>query len=280
MTLGVVTRAVVVLAALAVKAAGECDCGSEFVQREGTHFVLNCERFDVHGYNAYFLFQQPYLAPKVFGHAQELNMNVVRVHTFADGYGNWKSLQTQPGVYNWQAWQDMDDMLHQAKQYGQKVIMTIVNYWEAYGGMDQYVAWSPTAWQRSQFYTDAHCKQTYKNHINQLVNRVNHNTGVAYKDDPTILCWQLINEGRIGVNTAISQFWSLQGWLQEMGAYIKSLDSNHMVNAGTEGWFGPQQISGYYHANYNPGSWATTLGACAREGTGNVAVGSSCLSTR
>ena len=230
--------------------------------------------------------QFPNKAQDVFNNAKQLNLNVVRVHSFADGFGNWVPLQQSPGDYNWQGWQNMDDMLYevrgayrlwialtyqamslplcrlmlQAQKNGQKVILPLVNYWEAYGGMDQYVAWSPTAWQREQFYTDWHCKQTYKNHLNQMVNRVNHNTGVMYKDDPTILAWQLVNEGRIGVNSAVSQFWSLQSWLAEMGAYLKSIDPNHMINAGTEGWFGPQQISGYNYVSYNPGAWGTLLG--------------------
>jgi hypothetical protein len=37
----------------------------------------------------------------------------------------------------------------------------------------------------------------YKNFLTALVTRVNTITGVAYRDDPTIFAWELINEPRV-----------------------------------------------------------------------------------
>jgi mannan endo-1,4-beta-mannosidase len=37
----------------------------------------------------------------------------------------------------------------------------------------------------------------YKNFLTALVTRVNTVTGVAYRDDPTIFAWELINEPRV-----------------------------------------------------------------------------------
>lgn len=51
----------------------------------------------------------------------------------------------------------------------------------------------------------------------------------AYKNDATILSWNLINEPRcdaIGCNT------DMLAWIQEMAPYLKSLDSNHLVTVG------------------------------------------------
>jgi mannan endo-1,4-beta-mannosidase len=37
----------------------------------------------------------------------------------------------------------------------------------------------------------------YKNFFKALITRVNTVTGVAYRDDPTIFAWELINEPRV-----------------------------------------------------------------------------------
>ena len=49
---------------------------------------------------------------------------------------------------------------------------------------------------KNLFYTDAKCKQAYKNYVKMLINRTNSITGVVYKNDPTIFAWDLMNEVR------------------------------------------------------------------------------------
>lgn len=46
------------------------------------------------------------------------------------------------------------------------------------------------------FFKEEACKKLYKDHVTFMVNRVNSYTGKAYKNDPTILAWNLINEPR------------------------------------------------------------------------------------
>jgi mannan endo-1,4-beta-mannosidase len=69
------------------------------------------------------------------------------------------------------------------------------------------------------------------------LNRVNHYSGVAYKDDPTIMAWELMNEPRYektGTDED-STGATLRAWVDEMGAHIKSIDSRHLLGAGLEG---------------------------------------------
>ena len=68
---------------------------------------------------------------------------------------------------------------HQAWNYGQRVMMTLVNYWEGFGGMDVYVSWSSTAFQREDFYTDPYAKSLFKDHISVMLNHVNAFTGLV-----------------------------------------------------------------------------------------------------
>jgi mannan endo-1,4-beta-mannosidase len=81
-------------------------------------------------------------------------------------------------------------------------VIPFVNNWNDFGGMDQYVRWRDIStpdgqtWYHDSFYTDPFIKQWYKDWIAHLLNRVNTYNGIAYKNDPTIMTWELGNEPR------------------------------------------------------------------------------------
>ena len=58
---------------------------------------------------------------------------------------------------------------------------------------------------------------------------------MQYKDDPTVFAWDLMNEPRYQDAGEDSTGLTLRAWVDEMGAYIKEVDPNHMVYAGLEG---------------------------------------------
>ncbi|POW11277.1 hypothetical protein PSTT_05448 [Puccinia striiformis] len=87
-----------------------------------------------------------------------------------------------------------------------------------------------------RFYNDTsitHITQGwFKDHIKTVINRVNTVNGLTYKDDPTIMTWELSNEPQ---DPPLS-------WITDTSAYIKSLAPNHLVTVGFEGktgewWF-------------------------------------------
>lgn len=77
------------------------------------------------------------------------------------------------------------------------------------------------------------CMQAYKNYIKKLLTRTNTINGRKYSDDPTILSLELVNEFRTTDNYEIKRGLLpgsiIQGWIREVTAYIRTLDTNHMV---------------------------------------------------
>jgi mannan endo-1,4-beta-mannosidase len=55
-----------------------------------------------------------------------------------------------------------------------------------------------TARSKNDFFSNRECKRMYKENIRKVIQRVNVFTGVMYRDDPTIMAWELINEPRQG----------------------------------------------------------------------------------
>ena len=78
------------------------------------------------------------------------------------------------------------------------------------------------------FYTNAVIIAAYKKYISAFVGR--------YVNEPTIMAWELANEprcaGSSGSPSAACNSTMLTTWAAEISAYIKSIDSNHLVAIG------------------------------------------------
>ena len=156
------------------------------------------------------------------------------------------ALQTSPGVYNEDLWKGLDILLVEMAKRDMTAVVVLGNFWTWSGGFPQYLKWSgsgdipypqeeETSWKEftdysKQFYSNAKAQKMMDNHIEKVISRVNHVTGVAYKNDPTIMAWELANEPR-----AYDEPVPFRKWTRRMSALIKSLDANHLVCLGTEG---------------------------------------------
>ena len=85
----------------------------------------------------------------------------------------------------------------QAGLRGIRTLLTLTDNWDHYGGIDWYLPWSSTAYSHNDFFTDYTIKDIYKAYFYNLATRVNTYTGVEYRNDPRIFCWELINEPRL-----------------------------------------------------------------------------------
>jgi len=125
-----------------------------------------------------------------------------------------------PGKFNEEAFRTLDKVIQVANETGIRLIIPFVDNWHWWGGVAEYAAFRGK--QRDEFWTDPQLRVDFKKTIEFAVNRVNTYTGVPYKTDKAILAWETGNE-------LIAPF----SWTKEMAAYIKSLDTNHLVLEGT-----------------------------------------------
>ncbi|ONK61418.1 uncharacterized protein A4U43_C08F29700 [Asparagus officinalis] len=217
---------------------------SGFVQTRGTQFILNGTPFNFNGFNSYWMMivasgatNQSSSVPSVLQQASQHGLTVGRTWAFSDG-GAFP-LQTSPGVYNEDMFKALDWVVSEAGKNGIRLIMSLVNNYPNFGGRTQYVQWAKEGGQSlnsdDDFYTNDVVKGYYKNHIMTVLTRNNTITGVVYKDDPAIFAWELINEPRCESDTSGK---TLQAWIGEMASYVKSIDTNHLVEIGGEGFYG------------------------------------------
>ena len=165
--------------------------------------------------------------------------------------------QPSPGKINEDLLVGLDHLLSEMNKRDMKAVLYLTNFWQWSGGMTQYNAWAEKTvtqdpdvskdWERyiadsASFYSSSKANSLYRSYIENLVNRENTITGVAYKDDPTIMAWELANEPRAGTaelsSTDKSRFIS---WVSSTADFIKSIDKNHLVTTGNEGIAGTSQ---------------------------------------
>ncbi len=221
-----------------------------FITAERTWFMDGNEAFFFSGANCYYCWygnwdcesydQNQGCSREVLDDAVGMNLTVVRVWGFSDGPNYWGSLQPEPAEYSESGFERYDRLIEEAGNRGLRLVIPLVNNWNDFGGMCQYVEWcnetvtscQPDSPEHEQFYSSECARGLYKGYVEHFLSRVNQRTGVAYKDDPTIMAWELANEPRSSDLTGDT----LDGWIEEMSQYIRSMDSNHLVTVGLEGF--------------------------------------------
>lgn len=189
---------------------------------------------------------------KELDHLQELGVNNLRIMAASEGPDDqpWRmvpALQSSPGVYKQELLDGLDYLLAEMGKREMKAVLCLNNFWPWSGGMAQYVNWfggkaipyPPPAeggdWARYQlyairFYKNEAAKAAFQDHVRLLIQRHNSYTGLSYKEDPTIMAWELANEPRGIIRPS-----AMQKWIAETARFIKSLDPHHLVTVGSEG---------------------------------------------
>ncbi len=248
--------------------------GRHFVNRIGRQLHHRGQPFRVAGANNYYpMYASQTMVNELFTTAAQHNFNVFRFWGFID-IGNQNGSNSVDGIHNgvyfhyWDgsapAFNDganglehLDYVIYEAGLQNLKVIIPFVNNWNSFGGMDQYVRWLGGQY-HDQFYTDPTIRKWYKDWIAHLLNRTNTYTGLQYKDDATILGWELANEPRCGAGGAYPTSGNctthtLNNWAADVSTFVKNIDPKHLLSAGDEGFYCLDPTSSDFTLNCSQG---------------------------
>lgn len=218
---------------------------SGFVTTSGDGFVLDGETFSFGGTNAYWADQ---IATEditsLFSQMTAADLKVLRIFAWGDNVGGaedtsfqyWSGSTNTPNEAAFVA--HIDPIVSAAEAAGVKLVVPMIGNWGPSINLyiQQIVGSSGT---HDTFFSNSEIIAAYKTYINFFVNR--------YKDSAAIFAWELMNEPRCtgdGAHSTASSSCNTEmitSWVSEISAYIKSLDANHMVTLGDEGWFTPAQ---------------------------------------
>jgi len=185
-------------------------------------------------------------------HLKALGVTNLRVLASSEGpnteaYRITPALQTAPGVYDETVFVGLDFLLEAIAQREMKAVMVLSNFWMWSGGFPQYRAWAhggeipypdiegrgtwdPFIQYSLGFFTDRKANRTFRQYLKTILSRRNTINGRLYKEDPTIMAWQLCNEPR-----GYDQPEVYQAWVHRTARFIKQRDRNHLVSIGAEG---------------------------------------------
>ncbi|KAL0956595.1 hypothetical protein HGRIS_002732 [Hohenbuehelia grisea] len=215
-----------------------------YVKTSGTRFTLNGAKYTVVGANSYWIGLTGLSNAdmnKAFSDIAKAGGTTVRTWGFNEvttSSGHWNYYQLWNGATptinsGATGLQNFDNVVAAAKANGLRLIVALTNNWSDYGGMDVYVKQILGSDNHDLFYTDSKVIAAFKNYVNTFVTR--------YKNDPTILGWELANEprcrGSTGTSTGTCTPATITAWAKDISAYIKSIDSNHLVAIGDEGFY-------------------------------------------
>jgi mannan endo-1,4-beta-mannosidase len=252
-----IRRVLVVLAALAAGAlclVAVAEVGTtpsaSFVTRSGDKLMLNGKVFRFSGTNipwgglddveGALDYPSQFQVNASLATVADMGGTVVRCHTCGVSTGNPQSIEPTLGKFNTTALDQVDYFVDQAGKDGIRLDIPLVdayNYYE--GGYYNFTDWlglstpsnCPSAACASQFYTNPRAIAAYEQYISTVLNHVNVYTGVANKNNPTIMSWETGNELSYGLGGAAE----FTKWTATISAYIKSIAPHQLVMDGSLG---------------------------------------------
>lgn len=161
-------------------------------------------------------------------------------------------LQTAPGEYNDTLLAGLDYLMAELDRRDMTAVLFLNNSWEWSGGYSLYLQWSghgkapvpaTDGWDAynqyvHQYATNDSAQALFNQHVRFILSRENRYTHRPYSEDPAILSWQIGNEPRAFGEDNKEPF---AQWLAKASLLIKSLDHNHLVSTGSEGYMGCEQ---------------------------------------
>jgi alpha-tubulin suppressor-like RCC1 family protein len=203
---------------------------SLFVTRNGTQLLLGGKPFRPIGLNIYNANSHGGCWYPMNGSILDDSLTAIGGDENAMRAWFFQPLATVSGVRDWTAF---DHTLQTAAAHGVKVIATLENQWIDCDGPNEGAGEYKDASWYSGGYASENAPggtESYRDWAAEVVSR--------YKDNPTILGWQLVNEPEVGDCSSVPEADAtqlLQNFGSDVSGLIKSIDPNHLVSLGTIG---------------------------------------------
>ncbi|PSC67829.1 Mannan endo-1,4-beta-mannosidase 1 [Micractinium conductrix] len=214
---------------------------------------------------------------------------------FVDDSDGPPAFLTGPDKIDEQGGKALDFIIAEAGKFGIRLTINLLNLWKPANGVPSFEKWCGTEGSQARPRPDLEppglnvtpdqrlqqpydwlmlpkCRDQVKQYFSMLVGRVNTVTGVAYRDDPTIMSWNLLNEPRCKYCGTEA----IDSWYGDMAAHLKSVDPNHMVTTGQEGFFAEgdplERFNPGGKSDGNPSLWGPRSGQDFRANHAHAAI--------
>jgi mannan endo-1,4-beta-mannosidase len=217
-----------------------------FVTRQGAALMNDGQPFRAVGANLYYLQQmwaygarpggEPFAAQArdALDAAVCLGLTAVRAVGFNDGDDEASAIRRRPGVFDEAGLRALDRTVAEAKARGLRLILPLTNNWPAYGGLAAYATWEgkdPTT-ASEDFFGDPKAMGFWKAYVSLLLARVNTITGIAYRDEPAILAWEIGNELRCRGCRGTTRYVDT---IAELARHLRLQGPRQLIGDGGEG---------------------------------------------
>jgi hypothetical protein len=259
------------------KATAQIAHNDEFVKHDGARLTLGGETFRYGGPNIEWLGVENYgpsetMGPRYPSHfevddvldtAKMMGARVIRSQTLGDTVACDQCIEPKPGVFNPEAFRSIDYAVKAAHDRGLRYVVTLIGdctYCDN-GGVGQYIEWAGSK-NMNDFFSDPKVIAMFEKHIAALLNHKSTLTGIALKDDPTIMAWENCNMcGLVGALSGPDQSLAVIKWVDTIGSFIKSIDKKHIYSDNSGLFFmdprvlddkTPDLVTAEYYPHFNP----------------------------
>lgn len=262
--------ALLCLALAAPLRSQESSASDDFVRVEGTRFQRRGMRMNLFGANVAVMHGPRHRAAleSTLDAVRADGLSTIRLWAFgeqpsdAQPWARDYAFRIGEGADGWveESFVHLDRALVLARERGLGVIVVLTNRWPDYGGIAQHAVWSGLPVERDadrslaalslpMFFSASGSPSTYDEHVERIVTRTNSLSHIAYRDDPTIVAWELINESDV---PSARHRGALLNWTRRSAQHVRALDPNHMISAGHIGYINATQRATWLAVNALP----------------------------